>query len=489
MKKMRLQSFEHSSILLKFNVFFILFAIIPLSVLLYLYYQLAVEGYISLTVDELNTSLIIVVVGVGFGYLAMRKLLTNLIDVTQMSTKHLKACMGEDQLKELLKGDENEIAVLTRTFHEITSHLEKNIQHLEQTKKTLQSVLTRVGYGISHLRNIDTFLDLIIETTTEALLGKKGMLFLLDDQKQLSLKTSCGFQGEKISKTTFPIDQSPFAPLLFAHTALIIPKLSHIEHVEFEENVHFDYPLICAPLLLKNKVLGVIAVSGRKVEEPFREEDMLLLFNLGGQTAISIENAHLSLDAGKTYFETLSALAMAVEAKDPYSRGHQDRVAKIAVSLGLDLGLSSEEVGNLRDAAKLHDVGKIGVTDDVLSKPGALTPEEWIMMKRHPEIGESILRPVTSLKSLCDLVRHHHEKIDGTGYPDGLKDEQISVSVRILGIADIYDALTTDRPYRKALSHQEAMKIMKDMTTALDQSIINLLETKRELIYGILKES
>jgi hypothetical protein len=476
-KKLKLKSFEESSILVKFNIFFFLFAIIPLCVLMYLYYQLKVEGEISLSPEDLNTALIIVVLGVVSGYIAMRALLKNLIDITSVNAERLRSYMDPQQIQQFLKGDENEIAVLTRTFREITSRLEDNVQNLELTKKTLHSVLTRVGHGISHLRNIDTFLDLIVETTTEALSGRKGILFLLDDEKKnLCLKTAHGMAGEKIEKTVFPIEKSPFAPVLYARTALIIPKMQYSENLSPSNEIHFDYPMICAPLLLKDRVLGVIAVSGRKMGSTFQEEEMSLLFNLASQTAVALENASLSADAGKTYFETLSALAMAVEAKDPYSRGHLDRVAKISVAIALDLGLSPEEVGDLRDAARIHDVGKIGVTDDVLSKPAPLSDQEWVMMKRHPEIGESIIRPVSSLKQLCDMVRHHHEKLDGSGYPDGLKEADISRSVRILAIADIYDALTTDRPYRKAMLHVQAMKTMRDMGNKIDQSVVDTVE-------------
>lgn len=477
MKIPQFKSFERSSILLKFNIFFFLFAIIPLCVLMYLYHELKVEGQLSVSIEELNTALILVALGVISGYVAMRGLLKNLINVTHMNAERLRSYMSPGQIQELLKADEDEIAVLMRIFRDVTSRLEDNAHYLELTKKTLQSVMLRVGHGISHLHNIDTFLDLIVETTTEALSGCKGVLFLIDDdKKKFFLKTTYGMLGQKIEKTTILVEKSPFAPLLYARTALIIPKMPYSEDLIPDNEIHFDYPMICAPLLLKDKVLGVIAVSGRKMGSTFQEEEMAFLFNLATQTAVAIENAHLGTEASKTYFETLSALAMAVEAKDPYARGHSDRVAKISVSLALDLGLSSEEVNKLKDAAKIHDVGKIGVTDDVLSKPQPLTDQEWAMMKRHPEIGESIIRPIPSLKQLCDMVRHHHEKLDGSGYPDGLEGADISRSVRILTIADIYDALTTDRPYRKAMLHDEAMRTMRGMKEKIDQGMVDVLE-------------
>jgi len=143
--------------------------------------------------------------------------------------------------------------------------------------------------------------------------------------------------------------------------------------------------------------------------------------------------------------------------------------------IGEKLGLDESEIKILRDAAKLHDVGKIGIADDILCKNGPLNDEEWIVMHKHPEIGESIVKPVSSLRVLCDIIRHHHEKLDGTGYPDGLKGEELSPLVRIAAVADIYDALTTTRSYRAKFSRETAYDIMKKMKDQLDQDIVDVL--------------
>ena len=200
-----------------------------------------------------------------------------------------------------------------------------------------------------------------------------------------------------------------------------------------------------------------------------------MIYNLTLQTAVAIENSRLNEDAEKTYFETISALALAVEAKDPYSRGHLDRVANWVLKIGQKLNLSEDELKILRDAARLHDIGKIGVLDDVLKKAGSFTPQEREMMQKHVEIGEGIIKPISSLRPLCDIIRHHHEFLDGTGYPDGLKGGEISQLTRVLTVADIFDALTTDRPYRRAFSVAEAKEILREMKDKLDQDIVKIL--------------
>ena len=452
-------------------------AIVPMGLLMYLYWELTNHGVISISVDELNTVLLYAIIGILAGYVAMRILLKNLIDVSKMSANKLRDVLGAEKIQEFLKGDENEIAILTRTFHEITTRLEENVSNLEQTKKTLQSVLTRVGQGISNIRNIDTFLDLIVETLTEALGGHKGFLLLFDKEKNvLTVKTVFGVSLKAFDKKIFALPTSPFAPAIYTRNVLIIPKIQFLSDETRDSAAVLDFPLICAPLLLHDEVLGVIAVSGKKGGATFQDEEMSLLLSLAVQTAIAIENSKLNENADKTYFETLAALAMAVEAKDPYSRGHLNRVAQYCVAIAQQLGLAPEVIRDLKDAARIHDVGKIGVTDEVLSKLGPLNEQELAMMRRHPEIGESIIKPVSTLQSLCDLVRHHHEKLDGSGYPDKLKADQISLPVRILAVSNIYDTLTTDRPYRNALLMPDAMRTLREMGELIDQNVVTALD-------------
>jgi HD-GYP domain-containing protein (c-di-GMP phosphodiesterase class II) len=471
----RVQTVENSSIILKFHLFFFLFSLIPLAILTFLYVDLTIHEQISLSWDQLNIVLAIVVFAVLAGYFAMRYMLNSLIDVSMMSTRKLREVLGPEKVQNLLKGDEDEIALLTSTFREITSRLEENVCNLELAKKTLHSVMTRVGRGVSSLKDTDTFLDLIVETMTEALSGKKGAIFLIDpEKKSFKFKAVHGFSSNNLEKVVFSVETSLFADVVKAKTSLVITKRQSLGSSDPLNDI-LDYPVLCSPLLLREEVIGLIAVFGRKTGSSFQDEEISLLSSLALQTGVAIENASLNANADKTYFETLSALALAVEAKDSYSRGHLERVGDYCLKLAYHFGLSEAEIRDLRDASKIHDVGKIGVTDDVLVKPSALNDQEWVMMRRHPEIGESIIKAVSSLQSLRDLVRHHHEKLDGSGYPDGLKGDAISLSVRILTVADIYDALTSDRPYRKAMPSKEAFRLMSEMGEKIDQNIVKAL--------------
>lgn len=158
----------------------------------------------------------------------------------------------------------------------------------------------------------------------------------------------------------------------------------------------------------------------------------------------------------------LFSLALSIEAKDPYTEGHCDRLAKYSVAVADKLGLPEDLRVALRRGGLLHDIGKLAVPEHILLKPGALTPEERKIMEQHTIAGERICSPLRSFRHVLPIIRYHHEKQDGSGYPDGLKGDQVPLTARILQITDIYDALTTDRPYRKALSAEKAFAIMRE---------------------------
>src|SRR2546425_7640764 len=157
----------------------------------------------------------------------------------------------------------------------------------------------------------------------------------------------------------------------------------------------------------------------------------------------------------------LFTLARSIEGKDPYTHGHCERLAEYSARLGEQLNLPEEQLVALRRAGVVHDVGKIAIPDAILLKPASLTPEEWTIIREHSVIGERICAPLKSFRFVLPIIRHHHEKLDGSGYPDGLRGEAIPVTARVLQIVDVYDALTTDRPYKRAFSITDALQTMK----------------------------
>jgi HD-GYP domain-containing protein (c-di-GMP phosphodiesterase class II) len=202
---------------------------------------------------------------------------------------------------------------------------------------------------------------------------------------------------------------------------------------------------------------------------------MQLLSIFASHAANAFQNAKMYSKLQDLNKDIIRSYARAVEAKDFYTRGHSDRVASYAVHLGIKVELTDDELERLYIGGVLHDIGKIGVPDHILNKPDKLTDDEFDVIKRHPVIGREILNQVYSLKDIIPLVYYHHERLDGTGYPEGLRGEEISPLVRILSVADIFEALTSDRAYRQALPLDKVEKIMFSMAgTHLDSDLVEM---------------
>ncbi|HER23537.1 MAG TPA: HD-GYP domain-containing protein [Candidatus Atribacteria bacterium] len=187
----------------------------------------------------------------------------------------------------------------------------------------------------------------------------------------------------------------------------------------------------------------------------------------------------------KMYLDTIRALAAAIDAKDPYTKGHSERVAEVSVALAQELNLSDRDIENIEYTALLHDIGKIGIADSILGKSSGLTDEEFDKIKEHTIMGAKIIEPVDFLKNSCKAIYHHHEKFDGKGYPDGIKSEDIPILARIIAAADAYDAMGSDRPYRKKLSKEKILKELEDQSgkqfdPQIVKALISIINRERE---------
>jgi putative nucleotidyltransferase with HDIG domain len=186
--------------------------------------------------------------------------------------------------------------------------------------------------------------------------------------------------------------------------------------------------------------------------------------NMAGNIEALVRKLRLALRQNQELFlETIRTLAAAIDAKDPYTRGHSERVASYSMAISRHLGLSQEEVFRVHIAAILHDVGKLGVRDGILNKPGGLSDEEFEVMRQHPAIGAQIMSPIRMLKDIIPGIRNHHETWDGTGYPDRLKGDEIPMVARIIGVSDTFDAMTTTRPYQQAMTLDYVLAKMRSM--------------------------
>lgn len=231
---------------------------------------------------------------------------------------------------------------------------------------------------------------------------------------------------------------------------------------------------LAVPLVCKGDVTGVLNVSKVSSDEAFSAENQKVVASFAGQLAMAIDNAKLYVDLENTFLGTIGALASAVDAKDPYTYGHSSAVTDYALAIGREMAFSSGELETLRIAALLHDIGKIGIDSAILNKPGRLEPDEYVMIQRHPDIAANILSSLDFLKDVVPFVQYHHERWDGGGYPTGITGEQIPLGARIISVADAFDAMTSERPYRPALDYAQAIEELRACAgTQFDATVVD----------------
>jgi len=233
--------------------------------------------------------------------------------------------------------------------------------------------------------------------------------------------------------------------------------------------------LAALPVAVKGKKRGVLLLCNKR-SGPFNEDDTRILLAIGQHAGLAMENARLHDELTEAYAATIAVLADAIQAKDAYTRGHCEGVSEMALEVGRRLELSETQLEQVRYAALLHDVGKIGIPDGILLKPSKLMPEEYMIIQKHPQIGRDIVARVAALADLADVILHHHEKWDGSGYPHGLSGEEIPLLARIVGAVDAFDAMTTPRPYRNSIEQPAAIEEMRRCSgTQFDPRIVELV--------------
>lgn len=455
----KIKSIREESMVKKLAVSFFFMSIIPILLLMYI---VKIVGYESLMskLPFIRLTIILVVCLVTTMFLFLRYSIRSISYIREVAKRIADGNYKNRIDTEAIEMDE--VGQLARSFNKITNDLETKIKELEESKKIIQDIFRKIGSALTTTEGIDQLLELIVETIVKGVLAESGCIMLLDEgNNELKIKVSYGIDEKTVKKISIKVGEGIIG-LSAKERRTIVSSYTEYHNQDRAAKTQLYYKsVISVPLLYKEECLGVLAVFDKKDSAAFKEDDRLLISNIASQAAIAVANAKLNEDAEKTYIETITALAMAVEAKDTYSRGHLDRVSGLVVRFAKHLGLSDKIIETLRNGATLHDLGKIGIRDDVLRKAGPLTEEEEKELERHVIIGENIMRPVRRLAPLCEMVRHHQEWWNGTGYPDGLKGEEIPLTARILKMVDAYDAMATDRPYRKTISKEQIKEEFK----------------------------
>jgi putative nucleotidyltransferase with HDIG domain len=359
------------------------------------------------------------------------------------------------------------------------------LQHLQTLRTVDKAITSSLDIGItlnillSHVitqLDVDASAVLLLHKHAQSLRFSAGRGFRTHMIEEADIHLNDGFAGRcvierrviQVSDPSQIIDNLPFARL-------------------WSEEGFESY--ICVPLISKGEVKGVMEVYRRSKFSP-SDEWLDFLETLAGQAAITIDNTQMfenvqrvNMELAIAYEATIEGWSRALDLRDKETEGHTQRVTEITMALAKAVGIKDSELQHVRRGSLLHDIGKMGISDRILLKAGKLTKKEWDIMRTHPKLAFQMLQPIAYLRNALDIPYSHHEKWDGSGYPRGLKGEQIPLVARIFAVADVWDALTSSRPYRNAWTKKKAMTYIQEQSGKhFDPQIVKIfLKTMKEL--------
>jgi HD-GYP domain-containing protein (c-di-GMP phosphodiesterase class II) len=367
----------------------------------------------------------------------------------------------------LVPSERGQIIVITR---EITRH--KLAEERTQRQLKRLAALRAIDLAISSTLDIHLALSVVLSQVTSQLNVDAADVLLLNPQNNmLEFANGVGFRTETLQQTRLPLGEGYAGTAALKRKVVSIPNLQHgytgfLRSPKFAEEGFRSY--YCVPLIAKGHVRGVLEIFHRSPLTP--DTDWLdFMETLAGQAAIAVENATLFKELQRTNFEltlayntTIEGWSRALDLRDRDTEGHTQRVTEMALRLARRLGVSESELINIRRGAILHDIGKMAIPDSILLKAAPLTSEEWNIIRQHPRYAHELLSPISFVRPALDIPMYHHEKWDGSGYPEGLKGTQIPLYARLFAVVDVYDALTSDRPYRPAWTKEQAIAYIRE---------------------------
>jgi len=349
---------------------------------------------------------------------------------------------------------------------ETENRLNRQMQHL--------SALRSIDLAIASGLDLNLLLSMLLDQVSALLqIDAVSILLLNSKTNMLEFTAGKGFRSKSLQYTRLKMGDGCAGRVALDRKMLTIPDLSE-NRMEFDRSPLFRNEKFVAyfgvPLMAKGRVLGVLELFHRSSFQP--DADWLdFLSMIAGQAAIAIDSAVMfkelqrsNLELSLAYDATIEGLSRALDLRDKETEEHTRRVTDTTVKLGVRMGVEASDLVHMRRGAILHDIGKVAIPDRILLKPGPLGDDEWTIMRRHPDIAVDLLSSVAYLAPALEIPHWHHEKWDGTGYPDQLGGEDIPFSARLFALVDVYDALTSDRPYRSAWSKEDAIQYISTQT-------------------------
>lgn len=329
---------------------------------------------------------------------------------------------------------------------------------------------------------LDVLLDNIVRRAVDILRVKFCRILMLEPDGNFICQAACAPDAQDVShlkwQRALPHAQAFYqnvvlseAPVFIGRGSRLSGELLYALHLNYSENLYL------IPMRVNNEAVGILALGEdhRASVESALKEKIRLAVLIADQAASAVYRSRLSYRLEESQLQTVLALAKLIESRDAYIGGHSEKVTDVATRLARALDCSPAEVQIIRWAALLHDIGKVGIRDNILNKKGSLDQDEWTMMRRHPEKGAEIVRMASNLDYVAGLILAHHERYDGSGYPNGLQREMIPFGARILAVADTFSAMTDDRPYRPSCTVDEAIQEIKKCSgTQFDPRVVDV---------------
>ncbi|MBN1381546.1 MAG: response regulator [Deltaproteobacteria bacterium] len=343
-----------------------------------------------------------------------------------------------------------------------------NVSEIQIKDKTKE--LSVQGYIYDSFENIegdnDYVFNKIVDLSLKVVEGEECSLLLFDEEeKTFHPKVVRSLNPERYESETIPALKQIFNEVVERKEALVINSTEHFEIAP---------SLICAPMMIRGNIFGILCIRKKMHRELFTSKDLHYIVSLAKRASLNIENRILYESIYNNVLDTFRSLIASIQLRDHYTEEHSFRVTQTAVKIAEAMSCSQQEIESLKIAGLLHDVGKIAIPDNVLLKPDRLTYEEYGIIKTHPDVGEQILKPLLLFERERSIILCHHERWDGKGYPSGLTGSEIPFLARILSVADSFDAMTNNRPYRSAMDVDRALgELKKNRNTQFDGQVVD----------------
>ena len=348
--------------------------------------------------------------------------------------------------------------------------LEQSVGDQLKLKQSQLRALMSVGQVINSSLGLRRVLEEVMDSLISLMRAERGFLMLREPNGELVVRIARGIAHVSLDEEAFIVSRSVVRKVVESNAPVLTTNAQADPRFDAQMSIaaYQLRSILCVPLKLKNELIGVLYVDNRAHAGIFKENDLELISGFADQAAVAIDSARLFEDLQdshreleRAYQATLEGWVRALDLRDKETEGHTQRVTILTHRLARSMGVNDTEIVHITRGALLHDIGKMAIPDGILLKPGQLTDEERKLIQKHPVYAYEMLSPIDFLVPAIDIPYCHHEKWDGSGYPRGLKQDEIPFAARIFPVIDVWDALTSDRPYRKAMPHDEVRRLVR----------------------------